>query len=131
MSDNLSYRFDHVHIYCSDLHASESWFIEKMGAELIRHRDPKPAPASDLRIGGAVLYLREQWPDESFGEGGPSRFGTDHFGLAVDNLDATAAELKRRGVEFDTEPYEIRPGLRIAFVKGPDELRIELLQKAQ
>jgi|SRR5450756_102900 len=131
MSHDPQYRFDHVHVYCSDLPATEGWFVEKMGAELIRRRDPKPAPASDLRLGGAVLYLREQWPNETLGEGGASRFGTDHFGLAVDDLNATAAELKRRGVEFEVEPYEIRPGLRIAFVKGPDEVRIELLQKSQ
>ena len=131
MSHDPQYRFDHVHVYCSDLPATEGWFVEKMGAELIRRRDPKPAPASDLRLGGAVLYLREQRPNETLGEGGASRFGTDHFGLAVDDLNATAAELKRRGVEFEVEPYEIRPGLRIAFVKGPDEVRIELLQKSQ
>src|SRR5450756_299266 len=96
MSHDPQYRFDHVHVYCSDLPATEGWFVEKMGAELIRRRDPKPAPASDLRLGGAVLYLREQWPNETLGEGGASRFGTDHFGLAVDDLNATAAELKRR-----------------------------------
>lgn len=131
MSKELTYRFDHVHIYCSNVAESEKWFVEKMGAELIRHRDPKPSPATDLRMGGAVLYLREQWPAEKLGNGGPPRFGTDHFGVLVDDLDATAAELKRRGVEFDVEPYEIRPGLRISFVKGPDEVRIELLQKTQ
>jgi catechol 2,3-dioxygenase-like lactoylglutathione lyase family enzyme len=87
-----------------------------------------PAPAIDLLLGGATLFLREQWPGEELSEGGPARFGTDHIGLQVDDIDTTAAELKSRGVEFDVEPYQVRPGLRIAFIKGPDQLRIELLQ---
>ncbi len=130
MSYDPKYSFEHVHIYCSDLDASEQWFIEKIGAELIRHRDPKPARATDLRLGGATLFLREEVPGENLGTAGPARFGTDHIGLRVDDLEATATELKRRGVSFAVEPYEIRPGLRIAFIQGPDQVRIELLQRA-
>jgi hypothetical protein len=73
--------------------------------------------------------LREANPGESLGEGGSSRFGTDHIGLLVDDLDATAAELKRRGVQFQMEPSEFRPGLRISFILGPDQVRIELLER--
>ncbi len=131
MSYQPSYSFHHVHVYCSDLAASEEWFVEKLGATVIQRRDPKPAPAVDISLGGASLFLREEYPDEDLGAGGPPRFGTDHIGLMVDDLDATAAELKRRGVHFDVEPYLVRPGLRIAFIQGPDQLRIELLQKVQ
>lgn len=128
MSYRPNYRFHHVHVYCSDLAASEQWFVEKLGAEITRRRDAKPSPAIDLTLGGTTLFLREEVPGERLGAGGPPRFGTDHIGLMVDDLDETAAELKRRGVHFEVEPYLIRPGLRIAFIQGPDQLRIELLQ---
>lgn len=130
MSSDLNYRFDHVHIYCTNLEASKKWFVEKLGASLVRMRDPKPTPACDLSVGGVDLFLREQNPGETLAPGGPARFGTDHMGLQVDDLAATAKELKRRGVEFEVEPYEIRPGLKISFVTGPDDLRIELLERA-
>ncbi len=129
MSESLNYTFDHVHVYCSDLAASERWFIEGMGAELVRRRVVKDTPASDLRLGGMSILLRGAWPDEALGAAGPSRFGTDHLGLKVMDLAATAKELKRRGVEFEVEPYEISPGVHIAFVIGPDSLRIEVLQR--
>jgi len=45
--------------------------------------------------------------------------------MTVEDLEKTVAELKRRGVEFETEPHEISPGTHIAFVLGPDMLRIE------
>lgn len=129
MQGALSYGFDHVHIYCTDLAASEKWFVDGLGAELTRRRAAGGAQAIDLLIGGVKLFLREQSEGESLGEPGPSRFGTDHLGLRVDDLDATAAELKRRGVEFDLEPKQMGPGLRIAFVRGPDDVRVEILQR--
>jgi len=39
-------------------------------------------------------------------------------------MDEAVAELKRRG-----EPRAIRPGVRIAFVGAPDNVRIELLER--
>ena len=55
--------------------------------------------------------------------------GLDHFGLRVDDMDAAVAELKRRGAHFSVEPRTIRPGVRIAFVQAPDNVRIELLER--
>ncbi len=130
MPQQPDYRFDHVHIYCSDIAVSEQWFVEKLGAELIRRRGPKPSPASDLLLGGTTILLREQTPDENLGPAGPSRFGTDHIGLVVSDLDATAAELRQRGIEFEVEPQQVRPDLKMSFIKGPDRLRIEIVQRA-
>ena len=39
------------------------------------------------------------------------------------------ADLKGKGADICVEPRTIRPGVRIAFVRGPDEVRIELLQR--
>lgn len=129
MSEALNYTFDHVHLFCTELAASERWFIEGMGAELVRHRQVKGSPTADLRLGAMSILLREAWPEEKLGAPGPSRFGTDHFGLEVSDLEATARELKRRGVEFEIEPFELSPGTHIAFVRGPDSIRIEILQR--
>ena len=43
--------------------------------------------------------------------------------------DEAVAELKRRGADFMMEPRAIRPGVRIAFVRAPDNVRIELLER--
>jgi hypothetical protein len=39
------------------------------------------------------------------------------------------AELKARGAVFTMEPKLLRPGLRIAFLTGPEDVSIELLQR--
>ena len=61
--------------------------------------------------------------------GSDPRYGLDHFGLIVDDMDSAAADLRAKGVEFICEPWEIRPGVKIAFVKGPDDISIELAQR--
>ncbi len=55
--------------------------------------------------------------------------GLDHFGLQVKDLDNVAAALKAKGVVFTTEPFNIRAGQRICFVRGPDNVSIELLER--
>ena len=57
--------------------------------------------------------------------------GLDHFGLTVKDIDAVAAEIKAKGVEFTREPTTIRPGVRICFIRGPQGISIELLERDQ
>ena len=128
MVRGLDFTFDHIHIYCSDLGATENWFITCLDAQLLRRRTNKGAPACDLQLGGTTIFLRGRQKGEAIANPGPKHFGTDHFGFRVRDLASTASELKRRGVTFDVEPYETRPGLSVAFVRGPDDVRIELLQ---
>ena len=49
--------------------------------------------------------------------------GLDHFGLTVKDIDAVAAEIKAKGVEFTKPPTTIRPGVRICFIRGPQASR--------
>jgi catechol 2,3-dioxygenase-like lactoylglutathione lyase family enzyme len=55
--------------------------------------------------------------------------GLEHIGFHVDDVDAAIAELRGKGVEVLMEPTTVRPDVRIAFVKGPDDVRIELLRR--
>jgi lactoylglutathione lyase len=129
VSEAIEYRFDHLHYYCTDLTASERWFIDGMGAELLRRVEAPGSASVFLRLGGASLILRPAYAGEDLAPAGPPRFGTDHLGLEVDDLDAAAAELKRRGVEFTLEPMQFRPGVRISYVKGPDNVLIEVMER--
>ncbi len=129
LSQGSEFRFDHVHIYCSDLAASERWFVEGLGAEVMQRTQMGDSTTIFTELGGTRVLLRSQPTVTGQRPAGPPTFGTHHFGLRVDDLDATAAELKRRGVHFTEEPREFRPGVRIAFIKGPDDVVIELLER--
>lgn len=129
MEERVSYEFDHIHIMCTDLAATERWFIDGMGAELVGRFHSLGTPVTKVRVAGVDVLLRPSRPGERLEIAPVPRYGEEHFGLRVENLDAAAAALKRRGVTFDVEPRDFGPGLRIAFVRGPDNLRIELLER--
>jgi catechol 2,3-dioxygenase-like lactoylglutathione lyase family enzyme len=132
MAAPLDYQFHHIHIFCSDLTTSERWFVEQLGAEVVEHRDSRGVPSVLLRLGGAPITLRPQRDGENLAA--PMtvpHFGADHFGLAVADVDATIEELRGRGVTIDVEPYQFTPSSRIAYVRGPDGVRIEFVQARQ
>ena len=55
--------------------------------------------------------------------------GLDHFGLSVTGIDAIAADLKAKGVKFTRDPTTVRPGTRVCFIRGPQGVSIELLDR--
>lgn len=53
-----------------------------------------------------------------------------HFAFAVPDLDAAHAELGRHGVDFSRGPYHVREGgPRIAFIRDPDGIELELIER--
>jgi len=109
---------------------AERWFVDGMGAEFVTKRESSGTPGVELRLGGQQLLLRGARDGENLAPAGARHFGTDHFGLNVDDVDGVVERLRGRGVEIEVEPWNIRPTTRIAFVKGPDGVRIELVQQS-
>ena len=54
-----------------------------------------------------------------------------HIAVGVDDLDGTLARLKEQRIEPEREPYRVREGgSRLAFVRDPDQYRVELIERA-
>ncbi len=54
-----------------------------------------------------------------------------HIAIGVDDLDGTLARLKEQRIEPEREPYRVREGgSRLAFVRDPDQYRVELIERA-
>ena len=122
-----TYTYDHIHLRSRDPMETARYFNKMFDAGIIESIQSDGQPRVDLDINSLTIYIARS--DESTPSGPVNpHLGLDHFGLKVDNLDVAVAELKERGAEFAVEPYAFRPGLRIAFVRGPDDVRIELLE---
>ena len=121
--------WDHVHLRTTNPEAMAKWFEEKLGAEVIRTMQ-EGKPRIDLKLGGAKIFIAPVAEGDGTNAAPKIPYrGLDHFGLSVNGIDAIAADLKKKGVEFTREPTTVRPGTRVCFIKAPEGVSIELLDR--
>src|SRR5204863_8497336 len=106
---------EHVDPRRSDPEAAGGWLETILGGVIIR------APGRmDVKLGGANVFIAPVTPGDGVHTPPATPYqGLDHFGLTVKDIDAVAAEIRAKGVEFTREPTTIRPGVRICFIRGP------------
>jgi lactoylglutathione lyase len=124
-----NYKWDHIHLRSPDPEATAAWFERMLGAQVIRSMQ-QGKPRIDLKLGGADVFIMPVVPGDGVNPAPATPYqGLDHFGLSVTGIDAVAAELKAKGAEFTMEPRTIRPGIRVCFLRGPQGVSIELLER--
>src|SRR4051794_12185211 len=119
--------FDHVHLRSPDPEATAKWFETHLDAEIIRS-SPGGKPRIDMKVGGEDIFIIQADGKEAAAPNAPYQ-GIDHFGLAVQGIDAIVAELKAKGLRFTMDVTQNRPGVKIAFLRGPENISIELLER--
>jgi catechol 2,3-dioxygenase-like lactoylglutathione lyase family enzyme len=117
--------WDHVHLRSPDPEATAAWLRDILGGEIVR------SPGRiDVKLGGANVFIAPVTAGDGVHTPPVTPYqGLDHFGLTVRDIDAVAAEIKAKGVEFTKEPTTIRPGVRICFIRGPQGISVELLER--
>lgn len=129
----------HTMVRIRNIDESLDFFCGKMGMKEVRRVDNEGGrftliflAANDDEQAGAkdaqapLLELTYNWPDENGAVEdytGGRNFG--HLAYRVDDIYATCASLQERGVVINRPP---RDG-NMAFIKSPDGISIELLQK--
>jgi catechol 2,3-dioxygenase-like lactoylglutathione lyase family enzyme len=124
------YTYDHIHLRTKNPQATIEYYQKMFDATPVAYVQSNGKPRVDLDLNGLTIFIAEVPADATLPTAPPEPYiGLDHLGLRVDDLDAATAELKRRGAQVIVEPRTIRPGVRIAFIQGPDDVRIELLER--
>ena len=120
-------RYLHTMVRVTDLGQSLDFYCNKLGlVEVRRYESEKgrftlvflAAPGDEER---AMVELTYNWDPEVYGIG--RAFG--HLAYEVDDIYALCDKLMKSGVTINRPP---RDG-RMAFVRSPDNISIELLQK--
>ena len=130
----MEYAINHVHIRSSDPHASASWYVKHFGAKIISDREVMPGTITvSMQVGGPVRLNISSQPAGSSGERAVAelnRLGLEHFGLGVEDLEAELDRLERSGVRIVLPLTVVVGGARLAYIEGPDDVLIELVQPA-
>lgn len=126
--DGTTVVFDHVHLISEDPQSAVSWYVDKLGGKILSTAQSQGALQIRVAFPGATVIVRGTRPGEQPGRKQAVHWGTDHFGFQIQgNFDGFCDELKKKGVVFTTEPTDANPTTRMAFIKGPDGVSIELL----
>lgn len=121
-------KYLHTMVRVSDLDASLTFYCEALGLREVRRTENEKgrftlvflaAPGDEA----AQVELTYNWDPEDYKIG--RAFG--HLAYQVDDIYATCQRLMDLGVTINRPP---RDG-RMAFVRSPDKISIELLQKGE
>jgi len=121
-------KYLHTMIRVTDLEASLHFYINQLGLKEIKRTDVPQGRFTLVFLAAAgdedaQLELTHNWDPEPYGEG--RNFG--HLAYAVDDIYATCQHLLDSGVTINRPP---RDG-HMAFVRSPDNISIELLQRGK
>ena len=123
----LEYRPHHIHLMSHDAMAAGAYYEKMFGATLVASKGANGLPRANMTLGDQFILISTVLENVTQEASGPhSCLGLDHIGIAVDNLPAAIADLEAKGAEFLMKPRDGKG--RIAFVKGPDSVSIELVQ---
>jgi lactoylglutathione lyase len=122
-------KYLHTMVRVTDIEASLRFYRDALGMEVLSRRDNEGGQFTLVFLAApgdhsAQIELTYNWPKDGRSEvyNGGRNFG--HVAFAVDNIYATCQRLMDHGVVISRPP---RDG-RMAFVRSPDQISIELLQ---
>jgi catechol 2,3-dioxygenase-like lactoylglutathione lyase family enzyme len=113
----------HVHLRAPDPAAALAWYVDKIGGTVGKLKDR----IEGINYGGVWLLAQR-------GDATPSQgHAIDHIGFRPLNVDTVVAGLKAKNVKVTTDPRPLTlpsgTSMRLAFIEGPDGVRIELVQR--
>ena len=121
-------KYLHAMVRVRDLDASMTFFRDGLGLVETRRKDYPQGRFTLVYLGApenpeSEVELTWNYDDEDYGTA--RNFG--HLAFAVDDIYATCAHLQAMGITINRPP---RDG-HMAFVRSPDLISIELLQKGK
>lgn len=124
----MNYYFHHIHLLCSDLENTISFFTTHLSATLVAHKKFGEADGATIDLNGTMINLRVATDKEKVvDDSSLLTYGYHHICVRVDDIDTAYTELTSKGIEFIVTPVDAVDN-RIAFFKGPDNIIFEILQ---
>ena len=128
----MAYEFDHVHLKAPEPKTTADWYVKAFNFRIV----------SDAARPSGDRFIRCETPDgtrvnisgartaEKMGDGDAgAHWGVEHFGIKVDDIEFEIERLGGLGAKLMEGPVVVPgAGLRIAFLKIPVDVRVEIMQ---
>jgi catechol 2,3-dioxygenase-like lactoylglutathione lyase family enzyme len=120
----MASRIHKIALVTDDVEGAVRFYTQTLGLE-VAERFPSEGDEDYvfLRAGDIILELM---PSKSV----QAPEGFHHISFKVDSVDASAQELRDKGVPMAKEPFDAGVGgIRLAFFAGPDQVRLQLFER--
>lgn len=127
----MPYAINHIHLKSADPKRSADWWVQAFNFTIV---SDTTRPVGDRFIAcdsenGIRVNISGARTDESLGTAdATAHHGLEHFGFDSDSLEADIERLTALGATLIEGPIEAG-AIRVCFMRTPDEVRIELIQR--
>lgn len=131
----MPYRINHIHLKAPDPRKTAEWYVTAFGFTIV---------GDEVRVfgdhfvrclsqdGGLAVNISGARTAERLLPGeARAHFGLEHFGFDSEDVEADIRRLEGLGARLLEGPTQVPNGPRIAFLQGPDDTRLELVQRAK
>ena len=129
----MPYAINHVHIRSADPDATAAWYEKYFEAKIVSHREVMPGTITiGMEVGGPVRLNVSSKPAGDSDQPGSAKLthlGLEHFGFDVTDLAAELTRLESAGIRTVLPLTEVVGGTKLAYIEGPDDVLIELVQR--
>jgi len=122
----LSYHHDHTHLTSQNTEKTVEFYTQVMNAKTIKIQGSGSRQMVDIDLGGVPVRISSRTGADDVWQG--PQYGLHHLALNVSNMEEFVSNAKSKGVEFVVEPIQPRPGVKIAFIKAPDNVLFEIME---
>ena len=129
----MAYRINHIHLKAPDPRKTAEWYTTAFGFKIVSD-ETRVFGDRFVRClsedGGLAVNISGARTGERLGPGDArAHFGLEHFGFDSQDIDGDIARLQGLGATLLEGPTQVPGGPRIAFLQGPDDTRLELVER--
>ena len=131
----MAFRINHIHLKSPDPRKTAEWYVGAFNFKIVGD-ETRVFGDRFIRCtsedGGMAVNISGARTSEKLGAGDASaHHGLEHFGFDSENLEADIKRLEGLGARLLEGPIQNPNGSRVAFLRAPDDTRVELVQAAK
>jgi predicted enzyme related to lactoylglutathione lyase len=130
--DETMYSINHVHVRSEHPEQSAEWYKKYFNAEILSSKEVIPGTITiTLDTGGPVRLNISSQPKDSSPDTTPAilnKLGLEHFGFQTSDIESDINKFNKENIPVVMNVTSIPGGAKIAFIEGPDNVLIELVQ---
>jgi len=130
----MPYRINHIHLKAPDPRQTAEWYVKAFAFKIVND-ETRVFGDRFVRCrsadGGMAVNISGPRTGETLRAGDASaHFGLEHFGFDSTDIEVDIRRLEGLGAQLLEGPIQLPNGGRIAFMRAPDDTRVELVQRS-